>query len=92
MSEPIDKPFVVEYRQPTSAADFGSSRVVRVAAGLVAVGLVFVIVYFLRESRRTLGGIMDWILPIAAAAGGACYCTLIALNIAGRKKANRDAG
>jgi len=92
VSDQSNKPLIVEYRQPPSFVSVGNSPAVRIAAALVTVLLGLLIVHFLMESRRTFGGIMDWILPIAAAAGGACYCTLIALNIAGRKKAKRDAG
>jgi hypothetical protein len=80
------KPVTIGYRSPQTSSTFGSTIWVRVAAGFAAVGLLGAIVHFLLRSRETLGGVYDWILPISAAAGGAAYCVLIALNIAGRKK------
>jgi hypothetical protein len=81
-----DKPLSIEYQSPRTVRETGNSPLVRCIAAGVFVMLVALIVHFAIESRRTLGGIDDWALPIAAASGGACYCFLIALNIAGRKK------
>ena len=94
MSEQSEKPRVIDYQRPSEVVGVGSSRIVRVVAALVAMLLVLLIVYWVMKSRETLGGIKDWILPIAAAGGGACYCILIALNIVGRTrtKADRDVG
>jgi len=72
----------IDYLSPRPIVTTGNSRVVRCAAGFASLGLLVLIAYIFWQSRH----IREWILAIAAAGGGACYCLLIALDIAGRKR------
>lgn len=51
-----------------------------------AIVLVAIVWHFVLRSRQTLGGMLDWIEPTAAASAGSIYCVVIAANFAGRTK------
>lgn len=74
----------LEYASAPARRVTGSSRTVRIVAAVAALVLLAIAGDFVLRSRQTLGGMSDWIAPIAAALAGSAYCVLIALNIAGR--------
>jgi len=79
------KPFPLEYQSP-AIRTLGSSPIVRIVAAFAALVLGAIISQFVQRSRETLGGMLDWIEPIAAASAGSIYLLLISLNVAGRTK------
>ena len=82
-------PLPLEYQAPGASTDTPNPVIVRIVAAATAVALLVVVGYFLMRSQYTLGGIDDWILPIAAAAGGACYMVLVSVDLAGRRRPRR---
>lgn len=78
------KTLPLEYVSAQTDCVTGSSRAVRIVAAVAALVLLAIVGDFVLRSRRTLGGMSDWVLPIAAASAGSTYCALIALNILGR--------
>jgi hypothetical protein len=80
------KTLPLEYQSPPTNCTIGSSPIVRITAKFTALVLVAIVWHFVLRSRETLGGMLDWIEPIAAASAGSIYCVLIAANIAGRTK------
>jgi hypothetical protein len=81
-----NRPLLIDYESVQEDRTIGSSPFVRIVSGTAAVGLLGLIGYFIACSRRTLGGLDDYLMPIVAALGGACYCSLVALDVAGRTK------